>query len=233
MKDKITIVIPCKNELINIYKCLESISKQINIEGTKIIIADISDDPESINWLYKAKYDFMDKLNIKIIEGGYPAKARLDGSKLATTDRILFLDADIVLLDNNLLNSIIDLDFDLITTTIVTDKNWNWVFKFFNIFQSIGIKLGTCFAVGALQLWKSKKYWELGGYNPEELFAEDYSISSKVDTKQFFVYNTKGIYTSARRFKNKGVLYMFIMMIKSYLNRNNPNFFKKSHNYWN
>jgi glycosyltransferase involved in cell wall biosynthesis len=232
MKDILTIVIPCKNENKNIYDCIEHISKQKSIEGTTVIIADNSDSDESINWLYKTKYDFMDKLQIKIIKGGYPSKARLEGSKLVSTPYVLFIDADILLTESNILESISLLDFDLVTTTFSTEKNWNWVFRTFDIFQKISIILGTPFAIGGFQYWKTKKYWELGGFDPEEMIAEDYRISSKCDKHSFKIYKTSGVYTSARRFKNKGILYMFIIMIKSYINRNNPEFFKKHHNYW-
>ena len=93
--------------------------------------------------------------------------------------------------------------------------------------------IGTPFAVGGFQLWNTDTYWSVGGYNPQELFAEDYSISQKVEPKEFKVHKIKGTYTSSRRFKNKGVLWMFKIMIKSYLNRKNPEFFKHHHNYWN
>jgi hypothetical protein len=102
----------------------------------------------------------------------------------------------------------------------------------FDMFQSISSLLGTPFAVGGFQLWKTESYWKVGGYNDKEIFAEDYSLSQKVMSKNFMVYKTSHVYTSARRFKNKGVLWMFKIMIKSYLNRNNPKFFKKSHGYW-
>lgn len=232
MKDIVSIVIPCKNEKSTIYDCIAHISKQENIEGTKVIIADISDDTESTNWLYKAKYDFMHKLSIKIIQGGYPAKARLEGSKLVTTPYILFLDADIILKDPTILNSLIDFNFDLVTCTLTTEKKYNWVFKAFNIFQKLSVLLGTPFAIGGFQYWNTRKYWELGGFNSEELVAEDYRLSSKCDKARFKVVKTNAVYTSARRFKNKGLMYMFSIMVKSYLNRNNPNFFKKDHNYW-
>lgn len=92
--------------------------------------------------------------------------------------------------------------------------------------------MGTPFAVGGFQLFSTVGYKEIGGYNEKELFAEDYSLSSKIDPKKFKILNIKGIYTSSRRFKNKGVLWMFYIMMKSYLNRNNPEFFTKSHGYW-
>jgi len=233
MKDILTIVIPCKNEKINIYECLEFISKQKNIKGVKVIIADISNEEESLHWLYKAKYDFMNILEIKIIEGGFPAKGRLEGSKLVTTPYILFLDADMILIKPDVLFSISQYKKDLVSVTICTEKKWNWVFKIFYIFQVLSIKLKTPFAVGGFQYWNTKKYWELGGYDPLDLFAEDYRLSSKCDPNNFLIHKTNGVYTSSRRFENKGILYMFLIMVKSYLNRNNPDFFKKHHNYWN
>jgi hypothetical protein len=86
--------------------------------------------------------------------------------------------------------------------------------------------------VGGFQLWNTDTYWEVGGYNPQELFAEDYSISKRVKSKNFKVVRIRGTYTSSRRFKNKGVLWMFNIMVRSFLNRNNPEFFKRSHGYW-
>lgn len=230
--NQFTIVIPCKNEGINIYDCLGFICKQKNIEYTKVIIADISDNNDSINWLNKAQADFKYLLDIKIIKGGYPSKARLEGSKLVDTPYVLFLDADIMLLDKSVLSVISDFDKDLLTVPFITEKGWNWVFRIFDIFQNLSIKLGTPFAVGGFQYWNVKKYWELGGYKEDELFAEDYSLSSKVKPNRFWIHKSEGIFTSARRFRNKGITYMFWIMIKSYINRNNPEFFKKHHNYW-
>ena len=230
--NQFTIVIPCKNEGINIYDCLGFICKQKGIGNTRVIIADNSDDEKSLYWLYKAKFDFRHSINIEIIKGGYPSKARLNGSKLVDTPYILFLDADVMLLDNKLFYNIAGFDLDLLTVPFQTEKGWNWVFRIFDLFQNLSVKLGTPFAVGGFQYWNTKKYWELGGYNADELFAEDYSLSSKVKPKKFWIHESNGVYTSARRFKNKGIGYMFWIMIKSYLNRNNPEFFKHHHNYW-
>ncbi len=230
--NQFTIVIPCKNESINIYDCLGFICKQKNIAGTKVIIADNSDDKESLEWLYRAQIDYKHSLNIEVIKGGYPSKARLEGSKLVDTPYILFIDADIMLLDKTVLDIISDFKGDLLTVPFQTEKGWNWVFRLFDLFQLLSIKLGTPFAVGGFQYWNTKKYWELGGYKEDELFAEDYSLSSKVKSNKFWIHKSNGIFTSARRFKNKGVSYMFWIMIKSYINRNNPEFFKHHHDYW-
>ncbi len=208
------------------------LSHQNNIDGVRVIIADISDNIQSLTFITRIKKDFGNKLKITVIEGGYPAQGRLNGSKLVTTPYMLFLDADIVLMNRNILEECMKYKKDLITVPFYTDKPYRWVFRMFDVFQKISTLLGTPFAVGGFQLWNTETYWEVGGYNPQELFAEDYSISQKVNPKEFKVVRVKGTYTSSRRFKNKGVLWMFYIMVKSFLNRNNPEFFKKSHGYW-
>ena len=52
MKEKITIVIPCKNENDNIYECISFIAKQVGSAGLKVIIADNSDEGQSLDFLY-------------------------------------------------------------------------------------------------------------------------------------------------------------------------------------
>ena len=233
IKDNLTIVIPSKNEGITLYECVCYIAGQNDIEGTKVIIADISDEELSLKYIKNTLADFKYTLNIEVIKGGYPAQGRLNGSKLVKTPYMLFLDSDIMLTHRNNIKDVMVYDKDLVTVPFVTDVKWDWVFRLFDLFQGLATILGTPFAVGGFQLWKTEAYWKVGGYNPEELFAEDYSLSQKVKAKNFKVHRTDYVYTSPRRFKNKGVLWMFKIMIKSYLNRNNPAFFKKSHGYWN
>ena len=232
LRDKLTIVIPSKNESKVLYDCVYNISKQTHIAGTRLIIADISNKEESIEYIRTILVDFKYSLNIEVIKGGYPAYGRLQGSKLVTTPYILFIDSDIFLTNPNIIEECIRYKKDLITVPFYTDKPYRWVFRIFDMFQSISSYIGTPFAVGGFQLWNTQSYWKVGGYNPDELFAEDYSISQKVESKNFKVVRVKGTYTSPRRFKNKGIMWMFYIMIKSYLNRNNPEFFKKSHGYW-
>ena len=232
LKDKLTIVIPSKNESRTLYDCIYNISKQTHIAGTRIIIADISDQDESLQYIKRIESDFKYSLNIEVIKGGYPAYGRLEGSKLVNTPYMLFLDADIFLTNKDILMECMKYQKDLITVPFYTDYPYRWVFRMFDLFQFKSQVLGTPFAVGGFQLWRTDAYWSVGGYNEKELFAEDYSISQKVNTKNFKVVRIKGTYTSSRRFKSKGVLWMFYIMIKSYFNRNNPKFFLQTHGYW-
>ena len=231
MKDLLTIVIPCKNENENIYECIGFIAKQVGCTGTKVIIADTSDEADSLNFLQYTKDDYRYSLNIELIKGGFPAKARLEGSKLVTTPYVLFLDADIMLQNKSLLGECLAYNTDLVTVPFQTEKGFNWIFRLFDIQQRMSNLLGTPFAIGGFQLWKTEAYWKTGGYDETHLFAEDYWVSQKTD--KMIIHNTKGVWTSARRFKNKGFFYMFILSIKCYINRNNTEFFKNHQNYWN
>jgi glycosyltransferase involved in cell wall biosynthesis len=230
MKDLLTIVIPCKNEKDNIYECIGFIAKQVGFAGTRVIIADTSDEEDSLNFLQYTEDNYRYSLNIELIKGGFPAKARLDGSKLVTTPYILFLDADIMLQDKFILGECLTYNTDLVTVPFQTEKGFNWIFRLFDIQQRMSNWLGTPFAIGGFQLWKTEAYWKTGGYDETHLFAEDYWVSQKAEVMK--IHNTNGVWTSARRFKNKGFFYMFILSIKCYINRNNTEFFKKHHNYW-
>lgn len=230
MNNLLTIVIPCKNERDNIYECIAFIAKQVGFTGTKVIIADASDELQSLKWIYHLQREFKYSLDIELIKGGFPAKARLEGSKLVTTPYVLFLDADIMLQNKSLLGECLAYDTDLVTVPFQTEKGFNWIFRLFDIQQQLSNLLGTPFAIGGFQLWKTEAYWKTGGYDETHLFAEDYWVSQKAE--KMVIHKTKGVWTSARRFKNKGFFYMFILSIKCYINRNNTEFFKHHHQYW-
>lgn len=231
---KLTIVIPCKNESELIGKTLKLIDMQYFISGTKVIIADSSDD----NGLTKdaIKSCKFRHIKVKVIKGGLPSLARNSGAKLADTDFILFLDADMFIQNPYLLYRMVANmeanDLNLGTVRIRTDSGeFNYVYSVFDLIRNI-VKFSTPFAIGGFMLFRRSTFVKLGGFDIEDKFAEDYHISSKVSPAKFFV-NREIVYTTPRRFKNKGVYYMTKMLIKSWLNRNNPDFYKSDHNYWN
>jgi hypothetical protein len=80
-------------------------------------------------------------------------------------------------------------------------------------------------------LFKTETFKKLGGFNEWDKIAEDYHLSSKVNPKKFKILN-KYVYTPARRFDKKGFWYMVVLAWKSWLNRNNDEFFKNDYNYW-
>ena len=66
MKNLVTIVIPCKNEEKYIGHLLTSLSQQVGIGNTRILVADADSTDTTIDII--KLYD--DVLNIEVIEGG-------------------------------------------------------------------------------------------------------------------------------------------------------------------
>lgn len=230
IRDLLTIVIPCKNERDIVTFTLSHLDKQYNIRGTKVIIADSSDDltREMIG------NGYYPNLNIKIIDGGYPSVARNKGAELCDTPFILFMDADIFLTDKETIKYCLSETLynvrHLVTCKFRNRGVYSWVFPFFEFFRDLMSYKTPC-AIGGFMLFDYEVFQKIGGFDNDDLFAEDFHISLKINPKHFAVCNKK-IYTTDRRFRKKGIFYMFKMAVLSVINKNNPEFFKNDHNYW-
>ena len=227
----LTIVIPCKNELKTIDTTLTLLNFQDNIDNVKVIISDSSTDETT----YQLESRTNDKFDLKIIEGGLPAKARNNGSRHVKTPYVLFIDSDMSLLDSKLLTTVTRMmlqgDIDLLTTKIrTTNGKYNYVFRTFDFIQKIS-KFISPFCLGGFMLFKTDTFNKLGGFDEEAKVAEDYLLSKQIKPKRFKIINTT-VFTPPRRFDNKGVLYMLKLMIKSFLNKNNKQFFSDDNTYW-
>jgi glycosyltransferase involved in cell wall biosynthesis len=104
LKDKLTIVIPCKNEEKYIAHLLNSLHEQIGIHDVRIIIADISTD-NTRQVIEENKKD----LDVVVIEGGPVSKAKNNGADLVTTPYILFIDSDVRFFNNLVISDTIAL----------------------------------------------------------------------------------------------------------------------------
>jgi glycosyltransferase involved in cell wall biosynthesis len=227
----LTIVIPCKNESKTIDSTLSLLNFQDNIDNVKVIISDSSTDETT----YQLESRTNDKFDLKIIEGGLPAKARNNGAIYVKTPYVLFIDSDMYLLDPTLLTTVTRMmlqgDIDLLTTKIrTTNGKYNYVFRTFDFIQKIS-KFISPFCLGGFMLFKMNTFNELGGFDEKAKVAEDYLLSKQIKPKRFKIINTT-VFTPPRRFDNKGVMYMMRLMIKSFLNRNNKQFFSDDNTYW-
>jgi hypothetical protein len=80
-------------------------------------------------------------------------------------------------------------------------------------------------------LFERKKFWELGGFHEQILFAEDYRLSQKVEPKRFAIVRG-GVYTTNRRFQRMGHLRVGWLFIKTGMNCWNEEYFLRDHKYW-
>ena len=232
LNDLLTIVIPCKNEKEVVSKTLDILNYQTNIRGVKVIVCDSSDDDYTKLLLFnKPEYNF----ELKITDGGLPAIARNNGFKLVSTPYVLFMDADIFLLDSEVLNKTVlkiqNEDLDLVSVRFrTTNGDYNYVYKVFNVLQKLSMFISP-FCLGGFMLTKTSKFIEIGGFDEEVKIAEDYVYSKQIKRNKFKILNGL-IYTLPRRFHNKGLWYMTKLMIGSVLNTNNKEYFKDSKSYW-
>jgi glycosyltransferase involved in cell wall biosynthesis len=227
----LTIVIPCKNEGITINQTLSLLNFQNGIDGVKVIVADSSDDETT----YHLENRNRDYFNLDIIQGGLPSKARNKGAERATTPFILFMDADMMILDTNLLQECIDIimneRLDLLTTKVrTTNGKYNYVFRTFDLIQGI-TRYITPFCLGGFMLIRKSTFIALNGFDEDAKVAEDYLLSKQIKTNKFKVHR-KTIFTLPRRFENKGLWYMTKLMIQSFTNRNNKGYFTNHNSYW-
>lgn len=234
MHELITIVIPCYNEESYIARTLQSIYAQKHAKSIRIIIADAGSTDNTISIIKS----FQDKLDIEIIKGGLPSFGRNAGAKLALTEFILFLDADITFTNHTVIfDSLWDIDFneyDMIGTTPKyrgePDLRAKLMF-FINKITTWFLSKTQPFAVGGFTLVRRDVFIELGGYNEMVKQSEDWLLSRQIKPKNFKLIPDL-ITQDNRRFKKYGYLNMIKLIYQNWKNRKNIEYFYKSQNYW-
>ena len=233
LSDKITIVVPCKNEENYIHHLLDSLRSQ-NIGDTRIIIADCSTD----NTRQVIK-DNSYSLNVEIIKGGPVSEAKNNGAYLAKTPYILFIDADVRFFKDTVIrdavNEIVTKNLDLVGLNIKSyDKDLRAMIGFtaFNLINHT-LKYFSPFAVGAFMLTRRDKFEEFGGFPEKFATSEDYFLSRKYSTKKFKIVKHH-FGQDSRRFKKMGYFGMGKYLIKNFINRNNKAYWDNldSSRYW-
>jgi glycosyltransferase involved in cell wall biosynthesis len=233
LSDKITIVVPCKNEENYINHLLDSLRDQ-DIGDTKIIIADCStDNTRQVIQATKGN------LNVEIIDGGPVSIAKNNGAKLVTTPYILFIDADVRFFKNSVIHDAVNIieskNLDLIGLKIKCyDKDPRAKIGFI-IFNTINqaLKYFSPFAVGAFMLTRKNKFEEFGGFPENFSTSEDYFLSRMYSPKKFRILRHH-FGQDSRRFKKMGYFGMGKYLVKNFINRNNKTYWDSldSSKYW-
>ena len=233
ISDKITIVVPCKNEENYIHHLLDSLREQ-NIDNTRIIIADCSTDNTR-----QVIQDNSRGLNVEIIDGGPVSLAKNNGARLVTTPYILFIDADVRFFKDTVIQDAVNLieskNLDLIGLNIKCydrDIRAKIGFTAFNLINHT-LKYFSPFAVGAFMLTRRDKFQEYGCFPEQFATSEDYFLSRKYNPKKFRIIKHH-FGQDSRRFKKMGYMGMAKYLVKNFVNRNNQTYWDKldSSKYW-
>jgi glycosyltransferase involved in cell wall biosynthesis len=234
LSEKITIVVPCKNEEQYIHYLLDSLRKQ-DIAQTRIIIADCStDNTRAVIEANKGN------LNVEVIQGGPVSEAKNNGARLVTTPYILFIDSDVRFFKPTVIHDAVRMietkNLDLIGLN-ARCYDGNVVaqigFSIFNIINNI-LKYTTPFAVGAFMLTRRDRFEEYGGFPEKFATSEDFFLSRMYSPKKFKILKHH-FGQDSRRFKKMGYFGMAAYLIKNFINRNNREYWDKldSSKYWN
>ena len=233
LSDKITIVVPCKNEETYIHHLLDSLRGQ-DIGATKIIIADCSTDNTR-----QVIRDNSPGLNVEIIDGGPVSIAKNNGARLVTTPYILFIDADVRFFKKTVIrdavNTIESKNLDLIGLSIKCydkDPRAKLGFVIFNTINH-ALKFFSPFAVGAFMLTRRDRFEEFGGFPENFSTSEDFFLSRMYSPRKFRIIRHH-FGQDSRRFKKMGYLGMGKYLVKNFVNRNNKAYWNSlEHNkYW-
>ncbi len=199
----LSIVIPTKNEEQNLPNLLKSIQQQ-TFKDLEVIVADAFSEDKT--------REIAIQFGAKVIDGGLPGPGRNRGATVAQGSVILFLDADVVLVEPNFLEANLAEMKDrgvCVGTTIVKPISDNYLDKamheVYNAF-AIGIERVKPHAPGFCIFVKKHVHNDIGGFDEEVVFAEDHEYVQRAvkEGYRFRVLRSVPISVSVRRLEKDG-----------------------------
>lgn len=227
----ISIIIPTKNEEDNIINLLSCLEKQ-TFNDFEIIVADANSTDKTIKNIFSHNLSY----KTTIVQGGLPAVGRNRGAEKSNSEFLLFIDADATIKDDELIEKSINLmvnkHYELITTNLSCRNNSivKFIYLLNNTFQFLS-KLDKPYSTGIYFMIRRNTFIELGGFNEQDQYAEDYNLSRKIDRKNFGIVRSF-IYSDDRRFKKIGYFGVIKLFLKTLKNKNNENYYKEKINYF-
>lgn len=242
LSERITIVIPTKDEQGYIGRLLHDIIQQYDITGTRVIVADSSTDatPEIVN---EFASEHSDKIKLELIEGGPVSIARNAGALLVKTPFILFLDADVRLINPyHIIDAFLKLKGlssrygkGLVTSRLGSYSNdWKCGFAYtvYNWVHSVLVKRYP-FAIGGFFFVDTTSFTKFGMFDRSTDNSEDFLFSQNYEPKQFGICSYK-ILLDDRRFKKIGYFNTVKHLLWNFINflfKNKTHFTRRS-SYW-
>ncbi len=201
--------------------------------STRVLVADAN----STDGTPEIVMSFRDRLNVSVVAGGLPSVGRNCGAALADSDYVLFMDADIQPASQSLIRNAVQLaqrkQLHCVTTNILCQGGSLTDRLFYltnNLFQYLSC-IHKPFSTGMFMLFDRKRFAELGGFNEQVHFAEDYLLSQRVARGRFGIVRG-GVYTTNRRLTRMGHARVARLFFATAFNYWNERFFLRDHKYW-
>lgn len=191
ISDELAIVIPAKNEEELLPRLLTSLARQDYplIPYTRVFLA----DADSTDRTVEVATDFADRLAIAVIRGGVPSVGRNHGARCADSRYILFIDADVELVDVTLLRRAVDLIKCRSLHCVTADQrcaDGGWADNLLTICNNVAQRLSQSrrpYATGMFMLMDRDQFFEMGGFNEQELCEEDHQLTRRIAPDRFSV----------------------------------------------
>ncbi len=202
---QLSIIIPTKNEELLLPRLLASIRAQ-QFTDYEIIVADAHSTDETARRAAT--------FGANVVEGGMPGPGRNRGADVARGEYLLFLDADVLLLDAQFLEDGLremkERALDLATCRVSAmhgtpaDRAFHEAYNIYTLAteQLLPHATGSC-------LWVKKAvHTELGGFDEVIVFAEDHDFARRAKKKdfQFGILRQHKIAISTRRYRKEGMM---------------------------
>lgn len=178
---RVSIIVPTRNEAGKIIQCLDSIVRQRDVETQIIVVDDSSiDETRSIVKQYSREYG-VELLELDNLDPRAAGKswACYYGYRRAVNDLLLFIDADTILLSEDVLarsiSTLESQDLDFLSIFPRFDMKSLWVRLIYPLYINTIILFEPfgkvnkesskrCFLVGAFSLFKKRVYEAVGGH---------------------------------------------------------------------
>lgn len=202
---QLSIVIPAKNEELLIPRLLASLNAQ-SFRDFEVIVADAASTDQTA----KRTKEF----GARVVEGGLPGPGRNRGAEVAKGEYLLFLDADVLLLEEAFLedglHEMQKRSLDVATCRVsalhgtTTDRAFHEAYNIYTLAteQFLPHATGSC-------LWVKKAIHEqMGGFDEVIVFAEDheYARRAKKNKFKFGILRKHKIAISTRRYRKEGMV---------------------------
>lgn len=205
------------------------------MSSTRVFIANADSTDRTVH----IATEFIQNVAIMVIQGGLPSIGRNNGALHADSRYILFLDADIELADPTLVRRAVELikrkSLHCVTTDIWCRDGVRLdrlLFGCNNIVQRLS-RFHRPFATGMFMLIDKEQFDEIGGFDEQALFAEDYQLTRQIQRRRFRVIRG-GIYSTNRRFLKMGHWTMVRFFLTTALHSRKPNYYRDKYYeaYW-
>ncbi len=207
----LAIIIPSKNESRFLPTLLRGLTKQTR-QPDEVILADAqsTDSTRAI----ALEHGF------KVVEGGMPAVGRNAGAKVAKSDLLLFLDADVILDDPKFLETAVaDMDeqnLDIATVDIYLKNGTKLEAYAHKVYNRLVRRLGNRrpHAPGFCTFIRRELFEKIGGYDESVIFLEDHELATRASkVGRYGILNGVEVGVTDRRLRRDGAVIVLLKYI--------------------